>query len=171
MAAGKENFNHKAKINSFKFLSFLKKNYLTMKSVGGYYPSNFEADVLEILEILRLNNYKISLPVIKKNNKMDFFEWSKNEPLKINKYGILESTSFKKIYPDILLIPLVAYDCELNRLGYGGGYYDRYIEKIMKKKSIIKIGIAYSIQKLRKIPISTHDQKLDYIFTEKDEIL
>ena len=63
---------------------------------------------------------------------MNFYRWSFNEPLKINKYGIPEPIT-KKIYPDMLLIPLVAFDKYLNRLGYGGGYYDRYISKLAIK--------------------------------------
>ena len=71
------------------------------------------------------------------------------------------------IYPDILLIPLVAFDRELNRLGYGGGYYDRLINKISRKKKVIKIGLAFSIQEIDEVPINKYDQKLDYIITNK----
>ena len=98
---------------------------------------------------------------------MNFFEWSFDDPLSINKYGIPEPISKKIIYPDVLIIPLVAFDNELNRLGYGGGYYDRYLAKSFKKKRIIKIGIAYSFQKLNKIPINKYDIRLDYIITEE----
>ena len=74
----------------------------------------------------------------------------------------------KKIYPDIILIPLVAFDSNLNRIGYGKGYYDRSLKKINKiKKNVISLGIAYSFQKCQKIPTNKHDFKLDYIFTEK----
>ena len=61
---------------------------------------------------------------------MNFFYWSTNDPLNVNKYGIPEPISNKVKYPDILLVPLVAYDSNLNRIGYGGGFYDRYIKKI-----------------------------------------
>ena len=98
---------------------------------------------------------------------MDFFYWSTKDPLKINKYGIPEPISNKVKYPDILLVPLVAYDKNLNRIGYGGGFYDRYIKKIMKNKKIITIGLAYSFQKVKKIPINEYDIKLDFIVTEK----
>ena len=98
---------------------------------------------------------------------MDFFKWSKNDLLKINRYGIPEPVLSKIIYPDILLVPLVGYDKDLNRLGYGGGYYDRYIEKIEKFKKVIKIGLAFSYQKLKIIPINQYDKKLDFIITEK----
>ena len=85
----------------------------------------------------------------------------------INKYGIPEPISNKVKYPDILLVPVVAYDKNLNRIGYGGGFYDRYIKKIKKNKKIITIGLAYSFQKVKKIPINEYDIKLDFIVTEK----
>ena len=98
---------------------------------------------------------------------MDFFYWSTKDPLVINKYGIPEPISNKVKYPDILLVPLVAYDKNLNRIGYGGGFYDRYIKKIKKNKKIITIGLAYSFQKVKKMPINEYDIKLDFIVTEK----
>ena len=163
----KHNFNKNFKINLDTFFSFLKKK-TNLKNLGGYYPSNFEIDDLEILDLLDKKNYKLSLPKIKKNNQMNFFNWSNSEPLKINKFGIPEPISKKIIYPDILLIPLVAYDNNLNRLGYGGGFYDRYIKKIEEIKKVIKIGLAFSYQKVKKIPIDQYDKKLDFIVTEKE---
>jgi 5-formyltetrahydrofolate cyclo-ligase len=98
---------------------------------------------------------------------MDFCKWSFSDPLKINKYGIPEPETRNIVYPDIILIPLIAFDENLNRLGYGGGYYDRFIEKFSKKKRIMKIGLALSVQKIDKVPINIYDQKLDYIVTNK----
>ena len=68
-------------------------------------------------------------------------------------------------YPNILLVPLVAFDKNLNRIGYGGGFYDRYIKKVKKKKKIVTIGLAYSFQKVKKIPVTKHDIQLDFIIT------
>ena len=65
---------------------------------------------------------------------MNFFYWSTKDPLIINDYGIPEPISKKVVYPNILLVPLVAFDKHLNRIGYGGGFYDRYINKIKKIK-------------------------------------
>ena len=97
---------------------------------------------------------------------MEFFNWTKNDPLKINKYGIPEPVSSKLYYPDILLVPLVAFDKYKFRLGYGGGYYDRYIQKIKKIKKILIIGMAFSFQEVKVLPINKYDKKLDFIFTE-----
>ena len=145
----------------------LKKfNLLKNKKIGAYFPINYEIDCLEILKQLEKSGHKISLPITKKGNKMDFFEWSLKEPLLIGKIGIPEPYSKKKVYPDILLVPLVAFNKYKFRLGYGGGYYDRYIQKIKKIKKILTIGMAFSFQEVRKLPINEHDKKLDYIFTE-----
>jgi 5-formyltetrahydrofolate cyclo-ligase len=164
----KKKFDKDFKIDLGKFISFLKIDKLNFKSIGGYYPSNYEIDDLDILDLLEKKNFKVSLPIIKKDNQMNFYSWSRNDPLKINKFGIPEPVSSKIFYPDILLVPLVAYDSSLNRLGYGGGYYDRYIEKIEKIKKVTKIGLAFSFQKISSIPINQYDKKLDFIVTEKE---
>ena len=156
------NFNHLIKI--------LKIEKTNKKIIGGYYPVNFEIDDLALLKKFEKNRFVISLPIIRKNFQMDFYKWTFFDPLKINKYGIPEPVIKNIVYPDILLIPLVAFDKNLNRLGYGGGYYDRLIQKLSKKKKIIKIGLALSIQEIHKVPINAYDQKLDYIVTNKHTI-
>jgi 5-formyltetrahydrofolate cyclo-ligase len=166
----KKKFNKDLKIDLSKFISLLKIGKLNLKSIGGYYPSNYEIDDLDILNLLEKKNFKVSLPIIKKDNQMNFYSWSRNDPLKINKFGIPEPVSSKIFYPDVLLVPLVAYDSSLNRLGYGGGYYDRYIEKIEKMKKVIKIGLAFSFQKISSISTTQYDKKLDFIVTEKEII-
>ena len=155
-------------ISYIQFKIILKKNNLNKaKIIGGYFPINSEVGCLEILERLEKNNIIISLPVTMKNNNMDFYKWSFKEPLKINKQGIPEPLTKKKVYPDVLIVPLVGFDKHKFRLGYGGGFYDRYISKISKHKKILKIGFAFSHQKLKKIPTNKFDQKLDYILTDK----
>jgi len=164
----KKKFNKDLKIDVGKFISFLKIDKLNLKSIGGYYPSNYEIDDLDILDLLKKRNFKVSLPIIEKDNQMNFYSWSRNDLLKINKFGIPEPVSSKIFYPDILFVPLVAYDSSLNRLGYGGGYYDRYIEKIEKIKKVTKIGLAFSFQRISSIPIDQYDKKLNFIVTEKE---
>ena len=150
-----------------KVINLIKKEKTNKKNIGGYYPVNYEIDDLEILKELEKRKFNISLPVVKKNYSMNFYKWSFKDPLKINKYGIPEPDIKELVYPDILLIPLVAFDKNLNRLGYGGGYYDRLIQKLDKKKKTLKIGLALSVQQIKKVPIDKHDQRLDYIVTNK----
>ena len=85
----------------------------------------------------------------------------------MNKFGILEPKKNKKeILPDLIMVPLVAFDKKLNRLGYGGGYYDRFLKKYEKKR-IIKIGLAISCQEVKKLPLNSFDRKMDFVLTEK----
>ena len=164
----RQKFNTKnIQLNFNQIIKILKREKITNKIIGGYYPVNFEIDSLELLRKFKKNKFNISLPAIKKNFKMDFYSWSFSEPLKINKYGIPEPETLNIVYTDVILVPLVAFDKNLNRLGYGGGYYDRLIKRISKRKKIIKIGLALSAQEVDKVPINMYDQKLDYIVTNK----
>ena len=172
-----------------KFLLQRKKKYLTAKkfdfnlifklitkhyyrkkiTIAGYYPSNYEVNILKFIEMASKRKFEITLPVIKSSGNMCFKRWIFKEPLYINKFGILEPKNSKKeIIPDLIMVPLVAFDNNLNRIGYGKGYYDRSLEKINKiKKNTVALGIAYSFQKCRTIPVEKHDFELDYIFTEQ----
>ncbi len=154
-------------LNFGLILNILKKKSVSGKIIGGYYPYNYEIDILKILEKFEQKKFTITLPKIMKNSQMNFFQWSINDPLAINKFGIPEPISKKVKFPDILLVPLVSFDKNLNRVGYGGGFYDRYIEKIRKRKKVLTIGFAYSFQKVKKIPTNNYDIKLDFIITNK----
>ena len=159
------------RITFTQFNKILKKfNLKNNINIGGYYPINSEISCLEILEILEKNNFKISLPIIKKNNNMDFYEWSFRDTLSVSQQGIPEPKTKKKVIPDILIVPLVGFDRYKFRLGYGGGFYDRYISKILKFKKILTIGFAFSFQEISKIPINKFDQKLNFILTDKENI-
>ena len=164
----KKNSYKNLKIKFDYVLKLLKKKKINIKLIGGYYPYNHEIDSIKILKRFEEKKYSISLPKIKKNNKMNFYHWSIRDPLIVNKYGIPEPTKKNIVYPNILLVPLVAFDKNLNRIGYGGGFYDRYIKRISKIKKIFTIGLAYSFQKVKNIPINKYDIKLDYIITEKN---
>ena len=163
----KKNYSRDLQIDFQSIIKILNKKKNKKKIIGGYYSYNFEAEIMPILEKFEKLKYIISLPKIGSNYSMNFFLWSINDPLNVNKYGIPEPITNKIIYPDILLVPLVAYDKNRNRLGYGGGFYDRYIKKIKKIKKILTIGIAFSYQRVKKIPIDKNDIKLDFIITEK----
>ena len=170
-----------------KFISIRKRRYFSVdknffkpliqiinkkkkRNIYLYYPSNYEVDTFKLFDVLRkMRKISTSLPVIFPNGKMKFVKWKLNEILKVNHYGFLEPAK-KNIssVADLILVPLVAYDRFHNRLGYGEGYYDRFIKKYKKnKKNLLTIGIAFSFQKYKKIPTSRFDEKLDYILTEK----
>jgi len=162
LTANKFNFNLIFKI--------IKKHFSKKKIIiAGYYPSSYEVDILNFLEKASKKNFRVVLPVVKSSTTMSFKSWIFKEPLYVNQFGMLEpKDSSKNIIPDLIMVPLAAFDSSLNRIGYGKGYYDRSLKKISKiKKNAISLGIAYSFQKCPKIPTNKHDFKLDYIFTEK----
>ena len=136
------------------------------KKIGLYYPFGDELSTLELMNRLIRKKFIISLPIINKS-EMSFYSWSPNEPLTINRFGILEPFKGKKITPSTLIIPMLAFDSNLNRLGYGGGFYDRFIQKIEKQNNCVKIGLALSCQKINKVPVDKYDKKMDFIITEK----
>ena len=160
-------------VKNFNFnliFNLIRKHFNKKKIIiAGYYPSNYEVDILNFLERASKKKFRIVLPVIKSSSKMSFKSWIFKEPLYVNKFGMLEPKDTKKeIIPDLIMVPLVAFDERLNRIGYGKGYYDRSLQKINKtKKRTISLGIAYSFQKCGSIPVNKHDFKLDYIFTER----
>ena len=161
------------KVKKFNFsliFKLIKKNFLNKKiNIAAYYPTNYEVNILNFIQQASKKNFKIALPVIKPAGKMIFKSWYYKDPLNVSKFGTLEPLNTKKeVIPDLVMVPLAAYDNQLNRIGYGKGYYDRILKKINEiKKKTIFLGIAYSFQKYHKIPTNNHDVKLDYIFTEK----
>ena len=150
-------------------LSFIKSNFIKKNlKLALYYPTSFEINVLKLLENQYMNNKNILLPVIEENNRMNFFSWKKNQVLLVNKFGILEPQKTKFKIPNLVLLPILAFDRNKYRLGYGKGFYDRYLNKYLKKfSSILTVGVAFSFQKYHKLPIDKNDVKLDYILTEK----
>ena len=151
-------------------IKLIKKKYKKKCiSLSSYYPSSFEVDTLKLFEASVINKLKIFLPVLTGNNAMHFYEWEKNDVLQINQFGMLEPALLSThIVPDIMLVPMLAYDKKNHRLGYGGGFYDRYLNKYLKRNNnILTIGIAFSFQKHHKLPVSNNDVKLNYILTEK----
>ena len=154
------------------FLPLIKLIKLKFKKrfmkIALYYPSNGELNVLKILEFKKILTKETLLPVIDRNNLMNFFSWKQNEVLFVNEFGILEPAKSKAQIPDLILIPLLAYDKYKYRLGYGKGFYDRYLNKYLKQnRDILTVGVAFSFQKHHKIPINHNDVKVDFILTEK----
>ena len=165
----KKHFNAK-NFNFDLIFKLIRKHFYKKKIIiAGYYPSNYEVDILNFLEKASKKKFNIALPVVKSSSLMSFKSWVFKEPLYVSQFGILEPKNSKQeIVPDLIMVPLVAFDSQLNRIGYGKGYYDRSLRKIRKiNKNVISLGIAYSFQKCTRIPVNNNDFRLDYIFTEK----
>ena len=160
-------------MNKDFFLPFLKlikikfKKQKTLK-IALYYPSNFELNDIKLMEFNIISSQDTLLPVIEKNNIMNFFSWKKKDVLFVNEFGILEPVKIQAKVPDVMLVPLLAFDKNKYRLGYGKGFYDRYLFQYLNHfKNILTVGVAFSFQRHHKLPINQNDVKLDYILTEK----
>ena len=156
----------------FKPLIALLNKFLKKKTIylSFYYPSNYEVNITKLLDLIgQKKKIKALLPIINSKDQMRFVKWEHLDVLRVNKYGMLEPNFTKKSFvPNIALIPLLAFDKANYRLGYGKGYYDKFLNKYLKlNKNILTIGVAFSFQQYNKLPISNFDVKLDYILTEK----
>lgn len=166
----KKKYLKEEKYNFNLIFSLIKKHFYDKKIIiAGYYPANYEVNILNFLKLASEKKFRIALPVIKSSNKMIFKPWIFEDPLDVSRYGILEPKNSKKeIIPDLIMVPLVAFDNKLHRIGYGKGYYDRSLKKINgSKKNSISLGIAHSNQRCSNIPVNKYDFKLNYIFTER----
>tara|TARA_B100000427_G_C15345727_1_gene523227 strand:+ start:279 stop:803 length:525 start_codon:yes stop_codon:yes gene_type:complete len=132
----RRNFLKSKKFNFNLIFNLIKKHFNKKKiTIAGYYPSNSEVDILKFLEKASKKKFKIVLPVIKSSTGMNYRQWIFQDPLRVNQFGILEPIKIKKeMIPDLILVPLVAFDKNLNRIGYGKGYYDRSLKRISKIK-------------------------------------
>ena len=150
-------------------IKLIKKKFKNKKiDISLYYPNSFEVDILKILDVNFFKKFNFLFPIVEENNSMNFYKWKKRDVLNINKYGIPEPLKSKKKIPSVLLIPLLAFDSYKNRLGYGKGFYDRYLSKFIRNNNkTLTIGVAFSFQKYNKLPVSNKDFKLKYIITEK----
>ena len=169
----KEKVNLKSKIHFCLNKIFSANNKIETASL--YFPINNEISPFDFINYLQNKKVTLSLPIIdKKNNLMKFKKWIPYEELIYGPFTTMEPKK-NQIYvsPQIMVVPLLSFDREFYRLGYGGGYYDKSISDLKKyfkkeKKFFITIGLAYSNQEEKKIPREKHDMKLDYIITEND---
>jgi len=137
--------------------------------IAGYWPITREADVKPLLNALQQKACICLLPnVIAKDTALVFRHWLPGDDLAPSDLGIPEpSTNKPEGIPDILLVPLLAFDRQGYRLGYGGGYYDRTLLDLRASRKITAIGIAYAGQEVDSVPHESFDQRLDWVLTEK----
>jgi 5-formyltetrahydrofolate cyclo-ligase len=136
-------------------------------AVSGFMAIGAELDASPLLERLHGEGHPLALPVIQpKGHPLKFRNWAPGEPLASRLWGILEPLAeAPEIEPDILLVPLLAFDAEGHRLGYGAGYYDRTLERLRGMKPILAIGLAYDEQEVASVPHQAWDEPLDWVLT------
>ena len=139
---------------------------------SGFSKVGSEINPSSLMNALNTQGNQMVLPVVTGPQKpLTFRRWSPGEALSHGPFGIREPSVFAKILiPDLLLIPLLAFDRSGNRLGYGGGFYDRTLKKLRKKGAPLAVGIAFAAQELESVPVAEFDQTLNWIVTEREAI-
>jgi 5-formyltetrahydrofolate cyclo-ligase len=136
--------------------------------VAGYSPIRSEIDPMPLMRRLAGDGARLALPAITaRGQSLIFRVWSENEKLQLGPLGIPEpSPAAPSVLPDVLLVPLAAFDRLGHRVGYGAGYYDQTFSHLRKIKAVIGIGIAFAVQEIKAVPALSHDVPLDYVLTE-----
>ena len=137
--------------------------------VSGYSPIRSELDPVPLMQRLAAQGAKLALPAIPGRGKsLVFRAWLPGDRLTMGPLGILEpSPAAAGLIPDIMLVPLAAFDRLGHRIGYGAGHYDFTLAHLRKLKPITAIGLAFAAQEIKTVPALAHDVALDYVLTEK----
>lgn len=141
------------------------------KIISGYMPMGSEMDVLPALKAFHVAHHQICLPVVVAAEKpLIFRSWDFQAELEEADFGVQEpSSASEELIPDVMLIPLLAFDEKCLRIGYGGGFYDRTIAEYKKLgRELVTIGVAFEGQKVDHVPQEDCDQILDIIVTETE---
>ncbi len=140
--------------------------------VSGFMPLNNEIDPLPLMRALARHGARLALPVVVGRGKpLLMREWAFGQPLANSNWGIREPTQqAAAVEPDILIVPLLAYDRTGNRIGYGAGYYDLTIAQLRARKPIVAAGLAFAAQEVPAVPVSARDARLDLVLTEREVI-
>jgi 5-formyltetrahydrofolate cyclo-ligase len=137
--------------------------------IAGYSPIRSEIDPVPLMRTLAAHGVQLALPAITARGKaLVFRAWSPSDRLMLGSLGILEpSPAAAELVPDVMLVPLAAFDRAGHRIGYGAGHYDVTLAHLRKGKAITAIGLAFAVQEIRAVPMQPHDVALDYVLTEK----
>jgi len=136
--------------------------------VSGYSPIRSEIDPTPLMQELAGQGATLALPAISaRGQSLKFRVWHPGDRLMSGPLGILEpSPAAAEITPDIVLVPLAAFDRSGHRIGYGAGHYDRTLAQLRKSRAVTAVGIAFAAQEVAVVPALQHDVALDYVLTE-----
>ena len=138
--------------------------------VSGFMPYKSEITTIPLLNRLQGEGWQTALPVvIAAGEPLVFRAWAPGEPLAPGLWDIpVPPETAPEVIPDVLLVPMLAFDLRGYRLGYGGGFYDRTLEKLRALKKVTAVGVAYHAQMADDVPVGPHDAPLDYVMTEQE---
>ncbi len=137
-------------------------------AVAGYWPMRQEQDPVPLMKRLHGAGQAVALPVIEKPEKTLLFRsWEPGLVLEEAEFGTSQPAPEAAVLrPNVILVPLLAFDDRGFRLGYGGGYYDRTIAALRQSGELLAVGIAYDAQQVERVPEEEFDQRLDWVVTE-----
>lgn len=131
--------------------------------ISGFWPMGDEIDIRPLLHELHARGHLIGLPVTaKRGQPLIFRHWEPGAPLVRESFGTMRPTG-EELLPDILLVPLLAFDGLGRRLGYGGGFYDRTLAALPGR---FRLGCAFAMQQVDAVPVGPYDERLDAVATE-----
>jgi len=140
--------------------------------VSGFSPLRTEINPLPLLRKLAAGGATLALPVVDGRGKpLIMRSYAFGQALNEGVWGIREpKDDAPEVDPDILIVPLAAFDRRGNRIGYGAGYYDMTIKRLRSRKPVIAVGIAYAAQEVPEVPTTPRDERLDLVLTEHEVI-
>jgi len=139
---------------------------------SGFSPLKNEINPVPLMRVFATAGARLALPVVAgKGKPLVMRAWGFGEPLVAGVWGIREPpATAPEVFPDILIVPLLAFDRAGHRVGYGAGYYDRTIARLRGMKPVTAIGIAYAAQEIAEVPATPRDATLDLVLTEREVI-
>ena len=142
------------------------------RTVSAFMPIRDEPDTLPLLAALASHGFRTALPVtVSRAAPLVFRQWRPGDPTVPGEMKIPEPpASADAVDPDLLFVPLACFDRRGHRIGYGAGHYDRSLAALRAKGSATAVGVAYSVAQAPAIPDEPHDQRLDFILTERELI-
>jgi 5-formyltetrahydrofolate cyclo-ligase len=138
--------------------------------VSAYYPVGSEIDPLPLYAALLARGLIGGLPVVAgKGKPLLFRRWRPGEALVPGVLGIgVPPNDAPEVEPDLLLVPLLAFDRRGYRLGYGGGFYDRTLEALRARGKVLAVGVGFAVQEVASVPSGPGDRRLDWLATERE---
>jgi 5-formyltetrahydrofolate cyclo-ligase len=144
---------------------------LAGKTLSGYMPIRTEINPLETMEKMSVAGF-VTVPVIvAAGQPLTFRQWGPGCEMVAGPFGAKVPARGAWLEPEILIVPLVAFDRRGGRLGYGGGFYDRTLEMLRARRRTVAVGFAYAGQEADALPLEATDQPLDAIVTERETIV